>query len=41
MTMKRFQTTILALVEDEYNTIRGELELGDDPVRSLNLVRGP
>ena len=28
------------LVEDEYNTIRGELALGDDPVRTLTVVRG-
>ena len=27
--------------EDDSHTIRGELELGDDPVRTLNLVRGP
>ncbi len=31
----------LESTEDDSNTIRGELELGDDPVRTLNLVRGP
>ena len=31
----------LVSTEDDSHTIRGELELGDDPVRTLNLVRGP
>lgn len=30
----------LASMDDDHDTIRGELELGDDPVRTLDLVRG-